>query len=166
MMLLALVPWWGRALAIAALAVSLFGYGWIKGAEHGERKLDAFKALNDKAVGAQIIKAAQATADLRIDYEAQQEVFDAKYKRIIATRDANISELRIRAERRTVPAGDTRSCDGANGSELARPDAGFLEGYAADTAIQQEERNRCIAAYGKVKAILDALRKTGKVSGH
>lgn len=36
--LLALVPWWGRWLAIGALAVSLFGYGYVKGKNSAEEE--------------------------------------------------------------------------------------------------------------------------------
>jgi hypothetical protein len=42
--LLAGVPLLYRLLALAALAVALVGYGWLKGAQHGERKLDAAEA--------------------------------------------------------------------------------------------------------------------------
>lgn len=52
--LLSIVPWWERLAAIAALCAALFGFGWLKGAEHGERKLDAIQAAALKE-GARIV---------------------------------------------------------------------------------------------------------------
>ena len=48
-LLLAGVPLWFRLLALAGLIAALFGYGWMKGAQHGERRLAAAesKALKE-----------------------------------------------------------------------------------------------------------------------
>ncbi|MBI2798984.1 MAG: hypothetical protein HYX63_01655 [Gammaproteobacteria bacterium] len=43
------IPWWGRALAILAIAAALFGYGWLKGARYEERKADAARAAQERA---------------------------------------------------------------------------------------------------------------------
>jgi hypothetical protein len=40
-LLLAAVPLYGRILAIVGLVLAVFGYGWTKGAEHGQAKIDA-----------------------------------------------------------------------------------------------------------------------------
>lgn len=52
--LLNIVPWYCRLAALAVLAVALIGFGWIKGAEHGERKLEAAQAKALKE-GARIV---------------------------------------------------------------------------------------------------------------
>ena len=52
--LLGTVPFLYRMLALAALAVALLGFGWLKGAEYGERKLDAAQAASLKE-GARIV---------------------------------------------------------------------------------------------------------------
>ena len=107
----------------------------------------------------QVAKAQQVSADLKIDYAAQQEVYDEKYKRTIAARDRDIAGLLQRPERSAVDPGSAAACAGGNGAGLARGDATFLERYAADAAVQRDERNLCIAEYGKVKAELDSMRE-------
>lgn len=43
MNLLAVAPWYYRALAVAALVAAVWGHGWVKGAAHVEAEFDSFK---------------------------------------------------------------------------------------------------------------------------
>ena len=147
-----------RIIALATVALAIFGAGFASGFRHEEKKLDAYKEANDKAVAIQHAKSNQATADLKIDAEAQQEVLDEEHSRIIARRDLAISILRERPERGAVNPGNPAAQPATDGRSLSRPDAGFLEGLASAAAVQQAERNACIAEYAKVKATLDAMR--------
>jgi hypothetical protein len=64
--MLRLIPWPYRILALAALALTLIGYGWLKGAEHGEDKLNQHLALDAKEELASITKAAAKTAAMQL----------------------------------------------------------------------------------------------------
>ena len=159
---LALIPFPYRILALIALALSLFGYGWLKGAQHGERKLDAYKVANDKAVLAQVNKAAEASANLMQDAQTLEQVKNEKIADIQSQLDVALSKLRNRPERRPDNPANPAACAGANGSELAREDAEFLAGEASAAAVQQAERNHAIEQYNEVKAILDKMRDEAK----
>ena len=162
MNIFSLVPFPYRVLALIALALSLMGYGWLKGAQHGEAKLDAYKVANDKAVLAQVNKAAEASANLMSDAQTLEQVKNEQISAIQSRLNDALGKLRNRPERRPDNPANPAACAGANGSELARPDAEFLTGLAARAAIQQAERNEAIDRYNEVKAILDKMRDEAK----
>lgn len=56
MNLLAVVPWYYRALAVALLVAAVWGHGWVKGAAHVEAKFDAFRDQVSAAGGVQKAK--------------------------------------------------------------------------------------------------------------
>ena len=160
--MLSIIPFPYRILALAVFALALVGFGWVKGVHHEELKFGAYKAANDKAVLAQSNKAAQATADLRIDAAAQQEVLDEKLVAIQHRHDAALVVLRERPERRPDNPGNPVAQPAIDGRGLDRESARFPLGEAAAAAIQQAERNACISEYAKVKATLDAMREQAK----
>ena len=160
--MLPLIPSPSRIAALVAFAVALFCFGWVKGLHHEELKFEAYKQASDKAVLAQVQKAAQATADLKIDAAAQQEVLDEKLVAIQHRHDAALVVLRERPERRPDNPGNPGAQPAIDGRGLDRESAGFPIGEAAAAAIQQAERNACISEYAKVKATLDAMREQAK----
>ena len=74
--LFGLVPLPYRLLALAILAAALWGHGWIKGAQHGERKLQAF--VQQQAVDA---GKAQALADARAKADRERKEASDAIKR-------------------------------------------------------------------------------------
>lgn len=93
----------------------------------------------------------QASAD-RLRKEKANEI-----KRIAIGYQSAIDGLRDRAETRAGPGGlpeapsDGAGCTGAG---LARPDAGFIAGYAADVARLQAEFDLCRKASAKAASEL------------
>ena len=59
-----LIPWPYRWLAVAALAVALIGFGWIKGAGHVQAQWDA--AIQQQALQAAAIRERQAQATVKV----------------------------------------------------------------------------------------------------
>lgn len=111
MNLLTLVPLPYRLLGLALLAVALFGYGWIKGANHGEAKLQAFA----ESVRAEGIKA-QAMADARIASDRQRkEASDASYSKALIALGADLERMRnARSSANNLPStpADSKCPDG------------------------------------------------------
>lgn len=148
MNLLSLVPLPYRVLALAVMAVALMGFGWVKGAEHGETKLNAYIAVQDKAILAQVQKAAQTTANLQSDASVLEEVKNAEIKTINGRLSVALADsVRIRSERRPDLPQISAACAGSTGKELARGDADFLDRYASDAARLQAALGQCKAQY-------------------
>ena len=59
-----LIPWPYRWLAVAALAVALIGFGWVKGAGHVQSKWDA--AAQQQTLQAAAIRERQAQATVKV----------------------------------------------------------------------------------------------------
>lgn len=85
-----------------------------------------------------------------------QEKRNEEIKRINAQHAVVVASLRNRPERTRsndnpeVP-GTTASCTGTTGAELARGDAEFLAGYAADAAKLEAALTQCEAAYNALR---------------
>ena len=85
---LSLIPLPYRLLALAALAAALFGYGWLKGAQHGEAKLDKQTiTLQAQALKSQTDAAAKTRAWQAKKDEALRE---ANKRQIALRRDAAV----------------------------------------------------------------------------
>lgn len=152
MMLTALIPAPYRILALILLALALVGFGWVKGAQHGEARLDAFKAANDKAVQAQFTKAAQTSANLASDALVLEQVKNEQVNAIRGRLDVALGILRERPERGPDVPGAAATCRGASGAELSRPDSEFLEREAARADELRAALGQCQAAYGQARA--------------
>jgi hypothetical protein len=154
--LLTAIPFAYRWLALVALAIALFGYGWLKGANHGEARLNAYISAQDKAILAQVQKSAQKTANLQSDAEVLEGVkndqIDAINKRLAA---AVADGVRYRAERRADLPTNTGTCEGATGANLSRPDAEAFSRLAADADRQRAALEQCYAAYDKARAAIN-----------
>ena len=130
----------------------MLGFSYWKGYTHGstnvQEKWDAYKVVQEREALAEASKAVekerqlQAKAD-RIQREKHNAVktADAKY-------NALVDSLRNRPEVRAngVPEGADNAV-GCTGAGLARPDAEFLAGFAADAARLQAQYNACKAGY-------------------
>lgn len=78
-----LIPWPYRWLAVAALAVALIGFGWIKGASHVQARWDA--AIHQQALqtAAARERQAQATVEVVTQYVDRVRVVREKGETII-----------------------------------------------------------------------------------
>ena len=61
---MSLIPWPYRWLAVAALAVALIGFGWIKGAGHVQAQWDA--AVQQQNLQASAVRERQAQATVKV----------------------------------------------------------------------------------------------------
>ncbi len=87
---LSLIPLPYRLLALCGLAIALFAFGWVKGAAHGERRLEAFQQ-------AQAIEAAKAQAladatDKR--NQERKESADASYRKALLAASGDLDRMR------------------------------------------------------------------------
>lgn len=80
MNLLNVIPLPGRVLMLIAFATALLGFGWVKGAEHGEAKLDAYKVSQDAATAAAEQKNRQKELDLQRNVIEAQNAAQARTK--------------------------------------------------------------------------------------
>lgn len=84
--MISIIPWWGRILAIAALATALCGYGWLKGREGAEKQLAVFQARVEAAGQAQGAHTAQViktqkgiTDEISTDYAGKLAALRTHY---------------------------------------------------------------------------------------
>ena len=61
---MSLIPWPYRLLALAALAVALIGFGWIKGASHVQARWDA--AVQQQSLQTAAVRQRQAEATVKV----------------------------------------------------------------------------------------------------
>lgn len=88
---LAVVPLWGRALMLLALATTLIGFGWVKGAHHTQARWDAADVARDRAV-AQAMQARLASNTKKAEQQA------ATNKTITEGKDHEIANLTARLD--------------------------------------------------------------------
>ena len=108
--MLGIAPFPYRLLALALLAVALFGFGWIKGASHAEGKLAAFQA-ETRTAGEIAAKAAQVQ---EAKDRQRKEASDASYTKALAQPSADNRRLHdARSGGGNLPTAptDTRSPD-------------------------------------------------------
>jgi hypothetical protein len=155
-----LVPLPYRLLALAVMALALWGWGWVDGAKHEEKKFDAYKVDQEKAVIVQAQKVAQVRSDLLSDAVILEGVKNAENKVIddkLAAARADI--VRLRADRRPADTPTPTACTGSTGKELSRPDAEFLSGIAADADRFQAALRQCQSQYNQARDALEKLAK-------
>jgi hypothetical protein len=109
MKLLDLVPWYYRALALAALALALFGYGYLEGFLHEEHKAAEFAAQVKAEGDAQNARTNAAILKGKQDKERS----DAEHKVAVAGFVDRIARLRHMADAGggfvpAAPAGSSR----------------------------------------------------------
>jgi len=130
----------------------MLGFVYFKGVNHGkevvQQKWDAYKVAQEREV--QILKDQARETEQILQKEInkiQKEKVNAN--QIATTRyNALINSLRKRPEARQDPvSNDSGSGVGCTGAGLARGDAEFLAGYAADAARLQAAYDSCREAY-------------------
>ena len=154
---------WAAVTVLACAAVGVWSYrtGHASGAARVQAKWDAERAAHARALIAVIEERDRATAAMAARTEALKREYKRETDRIAADRDRLLASLRDRPER---PAGGADMPDGAasgagcTGAGLARPDAEFLVGYAADAERLQSALATCQAAYDAVRAATQKLR--------
>ena len=81
--MLTIIPWYYRALILAALAVAVAGFGWIKGAAHVQARWQAEQLAQAVATSEQQARQAQATVEVVTVYVDRIQTVQAKTKTII-----------------------------------------------------------------------------------
>ena len=158
--MISLVPAPYRWLAFVLVGLALVGFGWVKGAQHGERKLDAYKIKAEKENIIRAQKAAKTTANLLSDAGVLEEVKNAEIKAIdrkLAL--ARADGLRLRAERSEPSPATTAACKGATGAELSRSDAEFSLREAARADRLRAALAQCYTQYDKARDAFEKLAK-------
>ena len=116
---MSLIPWPYRLLALAALAVALIGFGWVKGAGHVQARWDA--AVQQQTLQATAIRERQALATVKVVTEYVDRV-----RVVRETGDTIIKEVPVYVPVQTDAActinrGFVRLHDAAAAGELPEP---------------------------------------------
>lgn len=142
---------------LIAIAVIVFSGGsfW-KGVQHGKKivqtKWDAEKVVWQQEMQAEKDKAWAKERDLQAKADKNLKEKVGEYQTVSVRYHALLNSLRERPEAR-AESGVSEAADdgvGCTGEGLARPDAEFLAGYAADAARLQAAYNSCKQAYEAV----------------
>lgn len=128
-----LIPWPYRWLAVAALAVALIGFGWIKGAGHVQAQWDA--AVQQQSLQAAAIRErqAQATVNVITEYVDRVRVVREKGDTIIKEVPVYVP-VQADAASCTINRGFVRLHDAAAAGELPEP-ARDVDAAAAGIAL-------------------------------
>ena len=130
------------AVAVVAGAAGWTVNGWRLGA-----KIEALQASYAKAQAEAYQRTREAEGRLSEQAERARKEKDREIKTIRDQYERTIVGLRDRPDRGAAVPEAAAACAGVSGKELARGDAGFLAGYAADAARLQSAVNQCEAAY-------------------
>lgn len=138
--LLGKVPFWVWPMVVILL------WGWY--GNHAYHALQQSVIKDKQAQAAAIVieqtKAKAKEDDWKEKFDAQRKTFEGNIAGINAAHSADLARVRDRASRRANVSSDPASaCSGASGSELSRPDAEFLIGYAAEAARVQAALKKC-----------------------
>ena len=158
---LKLLPWRHIAGAVAVVAVvgSIWMHGRSAGKDAVQARWDADKAqaaLDHAAALGRVLEAQKGI--LNAVEQARRERRNEE-DRIRGIHAAIVDSLRDRPEgRATSGVPDASSAGtGCTGAGLARPDAGFLAGYAADAARLQSALAECRAGYQAARERIDEV---------
>lgn len=138
--------------ALAGLVMLGFSYwkGYTNGKDAVQKKWDAEKVVLEREAQAwkdktrEVERTMQGKIDkLNKDRVHETRVVNSRYNALI---DSLRNRPEGRADEHQLPQG-TDVAVGCTGAGLARPDAEFLAGYAADAARLQAAYNSCRQAY-------------------
>ena len=140
---------------VAAIAGSA---GYWRGHNAGEAKVQAAWDRERAQLAEEHAKAVTAARakEQALQAEADQlrEESNAKLKEVNARAAALADSLRKRPDRPTqgsAVSGAACPVSAATGAQLARPDAEFLAGYAADAARLQAALDQCVRQYQSLR---------------
>lgn len=127
-----LIPWPYRLLALAALAVALIGFGWVKGAGHVQAQWDAAVQQQSLEAAALSERQAQATVKVVTEYVDRVRIVRKKGDTIIKEIPVYVP---VQADAAcTINRGFVRLHDAAAAGELPEP-AGDADAPAAGLAL-------------------------------
>ena len=116
---MSLIPWPYRLLALAALAVALIGFGWVKGAGHVQTRWDA--AVQQQTLQATAIRERQAQATVKVVTEYVDRVRIVREKGDTIVKEVPVY-VPVQADAAcTINRGFVRLHDAAAASELPEP---------------------------------------------
>lgn len=142
------------AVALLSLLVGFFG-GWKTQGWRLGQEIATIRADTANLAEKQELAARGRETQLVIKLAEAQEARNVEVADINRKHAATVASLRNRPERtRTVTVevpGATPACAGSSGEELARGDAEFLAGYAADAARLEAALSQCEAAYNALR---------------
>lgn len=135
-----------------AVYVAILGFGiaagWMTNGWRLEARIASIKASHAQAYS-DAQKAARARENaLQAQADAQRKKKDAEIARINTRLAAALDGLHNRPSR--LPE-SSRTCGGATGTELSKPDAEFLAREAARADKAVENLNHCIAQYNSLR---------------
>jgi len=125
-----------------------FWKGYTYGKENVQEKWDAEKVVQEREMLAKANEAIEKERQLQAKADKIQKERIRESQIVNRRYNALVDSLRDRPEARqdSVPA-DSTNAVGCTGEGLAKPDAEFLAGYAADAAQLQAQYNACKAGY-------------------
>lgn len=152
------------------LSATMFGWGYLTGNSHGSKRVqqqwDHQMARTAEEMARQQAKAREAERQLQLEADRKLKEKDREIAALARRSAALADSLRDRPEARLAPADVPQAAGaaaGCTGAGLARPDAAFLVGFAADAARLQLALDQCRAGYQAAKQSLDGA--AGEVSG-
>ena len=129
---MSVIPWPYRLLTLAALGLTLVGFGWVKGAGHVQAQWDT--AVQQQALQAAAIRERQAQATVKIVTEYVDRVRIVREKGDIIIKEVPVY-VPVQADAAcTINHGFVRLHDAAAAGELPEP-AGDADAAAADVAL-------------------------------
>jgi hypothetical protein len=142
-MLLSLLPFPYRMLALALLAVALVGFGWVKGAHHEEAKFEAYKARQMADAAMELSKRLAQQTDLQRKNEGiANDLLKAKRARAA---DAIVVADKLRDYESA--AGSARSIEASACPGIASPFAAIAgECIRAFAALDEHDKGLAITA--------------------
>ena len=125
-----------------------FWKGYTAGKDNIQQKWDAEKVIQEREMLAKANEAIEKERQLQAKADKIQKERIRESQIVNRRYNALVDSLRDRPEARqdSVPA-DSTNAVGCTGEGLAKPDAEFLAGYAADAAQLQAQYNACKAGY-------------------
>ena len=157
------MPWPYRLLALAALCIALFGFGWLKGASHIQAQWDAATAAQQQAQARVQIRQTEATVQVVTQYVDRIQVVREKGDTLIQEIPVYVP---VQADGAcTVHRGFVSLHDAAAAGELPEParDADApAEGLAlsAVAATVVSNYQTCHENAEQLKALQDWIRQT------
>jgi hypothetical protein len=153
--------WTPRLLIAAVVVIAISAVGWRlyevgkrSGMSQVQAQWNLEKLAMTEAMNAELQRARQREDALKTLTTRLSEDHRREKNRIRTEHAAIVDSLRNRPETRAGDGGVPQGADagvGCTGAGLARPDAAFLVGYAADAARLQSALNACRAAYAEVE---------------
>jgi hypothetical protein len=158
-----LIPWPNRLLALAALCIAVFGFGWLKGANRVQARWDAATAAQQQAQARTQIRQAEATVQVVTQYVDRIQVVREKGDTLIQEVPVYVP---VQADAAcTVHRGFVSLHDAAAAGELPQParDADApAEGLALSAVATTVVTNyqTCHENAEQLKALQDWIRQT------